>query len=199
MNKNSSFVYFKKYKNYAKQKDQIPANSLVFVEDRNSIWTHGVEFGGSGVTIEQDGNSWTFKDNAGEVLSTITVESITQEQVQQLIASGVTITVDSALSDTSTNAIQNKVVKAALDLKLNSSSYVVDKELSNESTNPVQNKAVKAAFDGIRIPSLSGYLKKSDADDTYATKDDLDQLDVDTSSFLTSGDLEDYCTSTDIA
>lgn len=194
MNKNSSFVYFKKYENYVKQKDQISTNSLVFVEDRNSIWTHGVEFGGSGVTIEQDGTSWVFKNNAGETLATITTTSITQEQIQQLIASGVTITVDSELSDTSTNAIQNKVVKAALDTKLDTTSYTVDDTLSDESTNPIQNKAVKKAIDAITIPSLSEYLKKSDADDTYATKDDLSSVTPDTTGLLTEDDLEGYCT-----
>ena len=54
------------------------------------------------------------------------------------------ITVDSAMSDTSTNPVQNKVVKAAIDAK----TVIVDSELSDTSTNPVQNKVVKAALDG---------------------------------------------------
>lgn len=53
------------------------------------------------------------------------------------------ITVDSAMSDTSTNPVQNKVVKAAIDAK----TIAVDSELSDTSTNPVQNKVVKAALD----------------------------------------------------
>lgn len=78
--------------------------------------------------------------------------------------------VDTALSATSTNAIQNKVVSAALDAKANTSalktvattgSYddltdkptipdavTVDAALSATSTNAIQNKAVKAALDG---------------------------------------------------
>ena len=69
--------------------------------------------------------------------------------------------VDSALSSTSTNAIQNKVVKSALDGKSNTNhthSYkelsdkptipVVDNALSSTSTNAIQNKVVKSALDG---------------------------------------------------
>ena len=83
------------------------------------------------------------------------------------------VDVDDALSDTSTNPVQNKVVKAALDgkastevasqtanglmskddkQKLDDIEYganktVVDAALYADSTNPVQNKAVKAALD----------------------------------------------------
>ena len=69
--------------------------------------------------------------------------------------------VDSVLSSTSTNAIQNKVVKNALDGKANNShthSYknlsdkptipVVDSTLSSTSTNAIQNKVVTNALDG---------------------------------------------------
>ena len=81
--------------------------------------------------------------------------------------------VDSALSDSSTNPVQNKVVKEALDDKVDvvegkalsqndfTDSYksklddiaeeanktIVDDELSGSSENPVQNKVVKAALD----------------------------------------------------
>ena len=85
---------------------------------------------------------------------------------------GAEITVDSALSSTSTNPVQNKVVNAALGNKvdkvsgkgLSSNDYTdaekeqlanlvagtitVDTALSDSSTNPVQNKVVKAALDG---------------------------------------------------
>ena len=80
--------------------------------------------------------------------------------------------VDDALSDTSTNPVQNKVVKAALDgkastevasqtanglmsakdkKKLNgiedgANKTIVDEMLSDGSTNPVQNKAITAAL-----------------------------------------------------
>ena len=53
------------------------------------------------------------------------------------------ITVDATMSDTSTNPVQNKVVKAAIDAK----TIAVDSALSDTSVNPVQNKVVKAALD----------------------------------------------------
>lgn len=102
-------------------------------------------------------------------------------------------TVDDALSDTSTNPVQNKVVKAALDGKastavasrtanglMSASDYikllgiedgatntVVDAELNANSTNPVQNKAVKAALDGkasteVASQTTNGLMSKDD-------------------------------------
>lgn len=90
------------------------------------------------------------------------------------IAKGATkIKVDTALSSTSTNPVQNKVIKTELDkkagtavattsanglmsvadkTKLNgiakkANKTIVDTTLSDSSTNPVQNKVVKAALD----------------------------------------------------
>ena len=84
---------------------------------------------------------------------------------------GAEITVDSALSSTSTNPVQNKLVNAALGNKvdkvagkvLSSNDYTdaekeqlanlvagtitVDTALSDSSTNPVQNKVVKKAIE----------------------------------------------------
>ena len=82
------------------------------------------------------------------------------------------LTVDSALSSSSENPVQNKVVKNALDSKLdvtdvfatwnyvngnleipNVFSNTVDSSLSNSSENPVQNKVINAA--------LAGYVPRS--------------------------------------
>lgn len=90
------------------------------------------------------------------------------------IAEGATkIKVDTALSNTSTNPVQNKVIYSALSEKAGTSvattntnglmsaadktklngiakeanKTIVDTTLSDSSTNPVQNKAVKAALD----------------------------------------------------
>ena len=53
-----------------------------------------------------------------------------------------TITIDDALSDSSTNPVQNRVVKQALDdLRIE-----VDSSLSGTSENPVQNKVVTEAL-----------------------------------------------------
>lgn len=63
------------------------------------------------------------------------------------------IVVDAELSETSTNPIQNKAVKSAVDAlnttvagKLNKTDYVVDSELSETSKNPVQNKVIYERF-----------------------------------------------------
>lgn len=66
------------------------------------------------------------------------------------VATGANKTVvDAAMSDTSTNPVQAKVVKAYIDGKVAAagSNITVDAALDAESTNPVQNKAVKAALD----------------------------------------------------
>ena len=54
-------------------------------------------------------------------------------------------TIDSALSSSSTNAVQNKVVKAALDGKQDT--LTIDTAMSSSSTNPVQNSTIKAYVD----------------------------------------------------
>lgn len=70
------------------------------------------------------------------------------------IESGATrVTVDNAMSTTSENPVQNKVIKAALD------ALTPDTALSATSTNSVQNKVVKAALDDkapLASPALTG-------------------------------------------
>lgn len=60
-------------------------------------------------------------------------------------AGGTTLDIDNELNSESTNPVQNKVIKAALDKKLDKSA--VDSKLDGASTNPVQNKAVKTELD----------------------------------------------------
>ena len=50
--------------------------------------------------------------------------------------------IDSALSDSSTNPVQNKIIKAAIDSK----TFPVDSALSSTSTNAVQNKVINNAL-----------------------------------------------------
>ena len=58
-------------------------------------------------------------------------------------------TIDSAMSGSSVNPVQNKVIKQYIDDKVAAagSNITVDAALSSTSANPVQNKAVKAAID----------------------------------------------------
>lgn len=73
----------------------------------------------------------------------------TKGYVDSKVASGSGVTVDTAMSGTSTNPVQNKVIKQYVDDKVAAagSNITVDAALSSTSANPVQNKAVKAAID----------------------------------------------------
>jgi hypothetical protein len=64
------------------------------------------------------------------------------------------MTIDSALSATSTNPVQNKAVKAALDAKQDR--MTIDSALNATSANPVQNKAVKEALSELDKKLISG-------------------------------------------
>lgn len=53
--------------------------------------------------------------------------------------------IDSAMSDTSPNPVQNQVIKAYVDLKAPD----IDNAMSDISANPVQNQVIKAYIDGL--------------------------------------------------
>jgi hypothetical protein len=80
------------------------------------------------------------------------------------IKSSSDITVDAQMSASSTNPVQNKVVKAYVDEAVAGSgqSVVVDSALSTSSTNPVQNKVVtttlNAKADKTSIPTKTSDL-----------------------------------------
>lgn len=63
--------------------------------------------------------------------------------------------IDSALSDTSENAVQNKVIKAAIDAK----TVDCDTALSTTSTNPVQNKVITASINSLQTSIDTAYAK----------------------------------------
>lgn len=72
---------------------------------------------------------------------------------QRITALGIgnkSIDIDDELSLESENPVQNKVLTATLNNKLNSSDYIIDSNLNSTSVNPVQNKVI--------YPSLSNYL-----------------------------------------
>lgn len=61
-------------------------------------------------------------------------------------------TVDSKMSDTSENPVQNKVIKKYVDE--HAPSITVDSKMSDSSANPVQNKVVKAYVDAKKVPTI---------------------------------------------
>lgn len=83
---------------------------------------------------------------SGENIKTINNQSILGSG-NITIEGGNNVIVDSAMSSTSTNAVQNKVIKAYVDDAVAEIPVVtVDSELSKTSTNPVQNKVVTEAL-----------------------------------------------------
>lgn len=62
------------------------------------------------------------------------------------------IAVDAAMSDQSTNPVQNKVIKEYVDNHV--PAITVDSAVSDASANPVQNKVIKAYVDSKKIPTF---------------------------------------------
>lgn len=117
----------------------------------------------------------TKADKTNATASAAGLMSATDKTKLDGIAAGATkVMVDAALSAASTNPVQNKAVKGALDGKADKTNAttsaaglmsaadkvkldgveggatktIVDDAMSSTSTNPVQNKVVKAALDG---------------------------------------------------
>ena len=82
--------------------------------------------------ISASGKTLTIERGDGTTTTVTTQDTIT--------------TIDSALSATSTNPVQNKVVKAALDSKQNTLTF--DSTPTADSSNPVTSKGIKTALDG---------------------------------------------------
>lgn len=107
------------------------------------------------------------------------VSSVTKVEGE---SGGSSITVDSEVSETSENPVQNKAIKAYVDEQVakagGGSSVDVDTELSNMSTNPVQNKvitnAINAKADNTRVDLISERLDDIDGEmKDFATESQL--------------------------
>lgn len=121
---------------------------------RNHNQLHNLDYDNSGHTGFQ--RELTFDDTpTADSLNPVTSGGI-KTYVDNKIAEGSggsTITVDSALSDTSTNPVQNKVIKNALNTKQDTLTF--DDTPTAGSTNPVTSGGVKTA--------LNDKLDKTDA------------------------------------
>ena len=84
------------------------------------------------------------------------------------------ITVDTEMSSTSENAVQNKIIKAYVDNAITNVTVTSDTELSSTSTNPVQNKIIKVALDN-KVDKIDG-KQLSTEDFTTALKTKLEGL-----------------------
>lgn len=112
------------------------------------------------------------------------------------------IAVDSTLSDTSTNPVQNKIIKQELDNIRKSidsvqvSGVIVDSALSETSVNPVQNKVVGKALnskqDKLLFLTDDGTISSNKTNDIYLTfaeylyqhKDSHQSIDLELFSFV---------------
>ena len=116
-----------------------------------------------------------------------------KEKLDGIDTGATAVTIDSALSSTSTNPVQNKVINSALAGKVNTESgkglstndfttaeknklagiasgataVTVDSALSTTSTNPVQNKVINSALAG-KVDTVSG---KGLSTNDYTTAD----------------------------
>lgn len=73
--------------------DSIKPRSIVFIAEDHVLWTHGVIFGGAGSYLDD----YATKDYVQKIINSIEIE------------------IDSVLSDTSKNPVQNKVIAKELD------------------------------------------------------------------------------------
>lgn len=140
----------------------------------------------SGSYVAKDGN---------KTLTTNDFTNSLKEKLDNIEAGANKTVVDSSLSATSENSVQNKIIKAALDTKQNTLTYDdaptqnsenllksgvvynalqnvhvdIDDELSSVSENAVQNKIIKAALDnkqntlsaGSRVSINNGVISAS--------------------------------------
>ena len=127
---------------------------------------------------------WIESENKLYVFSKHVVDGVESTGLEdsdfQPFESNRTIEVDSVLSDTSTNPVQNKIVKINLDLK--QPKLVVDENLDSlptqDSENPITSGAVYHALEGVR-----GQLNYKGF---YATIDEMNAV--------TDAIMNDWCT-----
>ena len=84
-----------------------------------------------------------YVDNA---ISELPTKDYVNETIKSAVAD-VEIDVDSSMSDTSTNPVQNKVIMAYVDSKFDNIDLPIDVSMSDTSTNAVQNKVIKSYVD----------------------------------------------------
>ena len=162
----------------------------IYIDENGAMYTcsagelPAVDANQDGKYLMIDGGMWTYR--RPDVASTAEPGFMSSKDKSKLdgVEDGANKTVvDAALDSDSTNPVQNKAVKAALDTKAGTAvasqtanglmykddkkkldgiedgatRVIVDDAMSDTSTNPVQNKAVKAALDG-KLSTLGGEI-----------------------------------------
>ena len=65
------------------------------------------------------------------------------------------------MSSTSTNAVQNKVIKSYIDNAVSNVKVTTDTSMSSTSTNAVQNKVIKAYVDDAIATAIGNAIAAS--------------------------------------
>lgn len=168
----------------------VSGSGRIYIDDNGAMYTcsagelPAVDANQNGKYLMIDGGMWTYR--RPDVATTAEPGFMSAEDKTKLdgVENGANKTVvDAALDDNSTNPVQNKAVKTALDGKAGTAvatkaanglmskddksklddieeganKTTVDAALDAASENPVQNKAVKAALDG-KLDKTGGTL-----------------------------------------
>ncbi len=171
----------------------VSGSGRIYIDENGAMYTcsagelPAVDANQDGKYMVIDGGMWTYK--RPDVATTAEPGFMSAEDKAKLdvVEDGANKTVvDAALDADSTNPVQNKAVKAALDGKASTAvasqtanglmsaedkvkldgiedgatRVIVDDAMSDTSTNPVQNKAVKAALDG-KLSTRGGEISAS--------------------------------------
>lgn len=171
----------------------VSGSGRIYIDENGAMYTcsagelPAVDANQDGKYLMIDGGMWTYR--RPDVATTAEPGFMSAEDKAKLdgVEDGANKTVvDAALDAASTNPVQNKAVKAALDTKAGTAvatesanglmsaedkvklggiedgatRVIVDDSISGTSTNPVQNKAVKAALDG-KLSTRGGEISAS--------------------------------------
>ena len=168
----------------------VSGSGRIYIDENGSMYTcsagelPAVDANQDGKYLTIDGGMWTYRIPDTATAAAPGFMSAKDKSKLDGVEDGANKTVvDAALDDNSTNPVQNKAVKTALDEKASTSvasqtanglmsaddkvkldgiedgatRVIVDDAMSGTSTNPVQNKAVKAALDG-KLSTLGGEI-----------------------------------------
>ena len=168
----------------------VSGSGRIYIDENGAMYTcsagelPAVDANQNGKYLMIDGGVWTYRLPDTATATEPGFMSAEDKAKLDVVEDGANKTVvDAALDDNSTNPVQNKAVKAALDTKAGTAvatassnglmsnddkakldgiedgatKTTVDEALDAASENPVQNKAVKAALDG-KLSTLGGEI-----------------------------------------
>lgn len=168
----------------------VSGSGSIYIDENGAMYTcsagelPAVDANQDGKYLMIDGGMWTYRMPDTATATTPGFMSAEDKAKLDVVEDGANKTVvDAALDDNSTNPVQNKTVKTALDgkagtavattsanglmskddktkldgVEAGANKTTVDAALDAASENPVQNKAVKAALDG-KLSTLGGEI-----------------------------------------